>query len=122
MNYKEVSDLLVKIGDEAGLKVFQTDASSGLTVTALYVILQWFVAVELNHRLNFGVYHGPDLRLVGTKQIRFDQLTPRSPAVPGRKGNRHARAGPRSGRAVTAPFHGFRCENEQQIVSNHRAR
>ena len=77
MNYKEVSDLLVKIGDEAGLKVFQTDASSGLTVTALYVIpLQWFVAVELNHRLNFGVYHGPDLRLVGTKQIRFDQLTP----------------------------------------------
>ena len=77
MNYKEISDLLVKIGAETGLKVYQTDASSGLAVTALYVIpLHWFIAVELNHQLNFGVYDGPDLRLTGAKQIPFEQLTP----------------------------------------------
>ncbi len=77
MNYKEVSDLLIEIGAEAGIKVYQTGPSSGLAATALYVIpLHWFVALDFTSQLNIGVYDGADLRLVGTRQIPFEELTP----------------------------------------------
>jgi hypothetical protein len=77
MNYNEVSGLLVQIGAKAGIRVYQTDHSTGLAATALYVIpVQWFVALDLSGQLNVGVYDGPDLRLVGTRQILFADLTP----------------------------------------------
>jgi hypothetical protein len=38
--------------------------------------LHWFIAVDLNQQLNVGIYEGAELRLVGTNQIPFADLTP----------------------------------------------
>jgi hypothetical protein len=78
MTYEQVAQELKRIGAEAGLKVYQVDPSTGLGATALYVIpTAWFIATSWsgNGQLNIGIYEGGDLRLVGTRQIAFDQLT-----------------------------------------------
>ncbi len=75
MDYSEISNELVRLAKSAGMLV-RTVETQGLRTTAVYVIPErWFVAFEPAGALFTGVYAPPDLRLVGTRQIPFIDLT-----------------------------------------------
>jgi hypothetical protein len=78
MTCEQVANELKQIGAEAGIEIYQVSPTTDLETTALYVIpIAWFIATSFpgNGQLNIGVYEGYDLRLVGTRQIGFGQLT-----------------------------------------------
>jgi hypothetical protein len=75
MNYTEVSDHLLKIGTEAGdqVRVVKSDIADA---TALYLIpVAWFIAFAAADELFIGTYAGKELRMRGTKQVKFADLT-----------------------------------------------
>jgi hypothetical protein len=75
MNYQEVSDKLMELGSNTGIQVRRFD-QCGLTITGLYVIPEaWFIAMDPPGQLCLGIYAGAELRLVGTRQIPFGELT-----------------------------------------------
>jgi len=77
MNYEEVSNQLVRGACEVeGSRIIVRDE---IQTTALYFVPAfWFVGFAAAGMLFVGVYDGPDLRLVGTRQYRFHDLTPES--------------------------------------------
>jgi hypothetical protein len=75
MNYNEVSQELVRLGMQSGKPVWSI-AEPGLRTTAVYIIPSaWLIAFEPTGALLLGGYQGQDLRLMGTHQILFADLT-----------------------------------------------
>ena len=77
MNYQEVSAQLVRASEENDLG--RAIMSEEVSTTALYFVpVGWFVAFAAVETLYTGIYERQDLRLVGTCQYKFDELTPES--------------------------------------------
>jgi len=74
MNYTEISDQLVRAAKENDLG--RAIVREVIATTALYFLpVGWFVAFAAAGTLFTGIY-AEQLRLVGTRQYRFDELTP----------------------------------------------
>jgi hypothetical protein len=77
MTYEEVSAQLVGAAGENDLG--RAIRREEISTTALYFVpVGWFVAFASASTLFCGIYEEQDLRLVGTRQYRFDELTPES--------------------------------------------
>ena len=77
MNYSDISDQLLHGAVEG--TIGHAIKRDEIQTTALYFIpVYWFVAFAEANELFLGIYEGTDLRLVGTRQIKFTDLTPES--------------------------------------------
>jgi len=79
MNYQEVSAQLVRACATGESDLGRAIMSEAVSTTALYFVpVGWFVAFAAAETLYTGIYDRQDLRLVGTCQYKFDELTPKS--------------------------------------------
>jgi len=75
MIYDEISKELSRLGAESGKPVRSVDDPQ-MRTTALYIIpAGWLIAFEPAATLFVGRYAGQDLRLIGTHEISFCDLT-----------------------------------------------
>ena len=75
MTYEDISRELARLAANAGehVRLMQGD----LDGTAVHLIpARWFIALKMLGRLNIGTYQGPELRIVGTKDVAFEEVTP----------------------------------------------
>ena len=75
MIYDEIAKELSRLGAESGKPVRSVEDPE-MRTTAVYILpAAWLIAFEPATTLFLGRYEGDDLRLVGTRQIPFSELT-----------------------------------------------
>lgn len=72
MTWEEVVSLLISTGS----KVHVVRGDGADAVSLQLPPAGWFVSMKSTGALNVGVYEGEDNRLVGTRVVTLDELTP----------------------------------------------
>jgi hypothetical protein len=76
VTYEEISRELTVLASDAGEHV-RLVRGADLDATAVHLLpVAWFIAMKMLGRLYMGTYQGRELRIVGTKDVAFDEVTP----------------------------------------------